>query len=91
MIGKLKYESLDLYGFDISDFLNQGAINAGIDEGKLKVANAIQTGYDDKFFYHSYSIGSLEHFTEEDIDLFFKRNSKNNHLRFFSSDSYCKR
>lgn len=67
-----KYESLDLYGFDISDFLIQGAINTGIDEGKLKVANAIQTGYDDKFFDYSYSIGSLEHFTEEDIDLFLK-------------------
>ena len=67
-----KYKKLNIHGFDISDFLIKGAIDAGIDKSKLKVANAVETGYEDNSFNYSYSIGSLEHFTEEDIDLFLK-------------------
>lgn len=67
-----KYEKLDIYGFDISDFLISGAIESGIDKDKLKVANAISTGYQDNSFEYSYSIGSLEHFTENDISAFLK-------------------
>lgn len=65
-------DSLEIFGFDISDYLIEEAINLGIPSKRLKVANAISTGYEDNFFDYSYSIGSLEHFTEKDIDLFLK-------------------
>jgi len=71
-----KYKKLNICGFDISDFLIQSAIDAGIDQSKLKVANAISTGYEDNSFSYSYSIGSLEHFTEEDIDSFLKETKR---------------
>ena len=67
-----KYLDLEVYGFDISDFLIKEAIKSGIDAEKLKVADATNTGYEDNFFEFSYSIGSLEHFTEEGINSFLK-------------------
>lgn len=67
-----RFTDLDIYGFDISDFLIKRAIDKGIDSKKLKVADATKTDYLDNEFDFSYSIGSLEHFTEEGIDLFLK-------------------
>ena len=61
------YPALDLHGFDISDFLIQKAIDRGIPRERLKVADATKTGYPNDAFDYGYSIGSLEHFTEEGI------------------------
>ena len=71
-----KYHELDIHGFDISSFLIERAIDSGLDPNKLKVANAIDTGYEDNFCDYSYSIGSLEHFIEDDIDAFLKETKR---------------
>ena len=71
-----KNEKLKLYGFDISDYLIDEAINSGLSRDRLKVANATNTGYEDNYFDYSYSIGSLEHFTENDIDSFLKETKR---------------
>jgi SAM-dependent methyltransferase len=65
MIINSRFPQLELFGCDISDFLIDKARQRGIPEDRLRVCDATQTGYDDKFFDYAYSIGSLEHFTEE--------------------------
>ena len=57
-----------LYGCDISQFLIDIAQSKGIDSGKLKCIDATKLDYEANFFDYSYSIGSLEHFTDEGID-----------------------
>ncbi len=59
--------NIDIYGFDISDYLIQKAIDKGIPEDHLKVYSALKTGYSDNHFDYCYSIGSLEHIPEADI------------------------
>jgi ubiquinone/menaquinone biosynthesis C-methylase UbiE len=71
-----RFDLLDIYGFDISDLLIKRAVDKGIDAKKLKVADATKTDYADNEFDYSYSIGSLEHFTEEGIDQFLKEASR---------------
>ncbi len=71
-----RFEFLDLYGFDISDLLLQKARDKGIRNDKLKLADATKTDYSNDEFDYSYSIGSLEHFTEEGIELFLKECSR---------------
>ena len=61
------YKQLEVHGFDISDFLIQKAIDRGIPRDRLKIADATKTGYADKQFDYGYSIGSLEHFTEDGV------------------------
>ncbi|MDB9456383.1 class I SAM-dependent methyltransferase [Dolichospermum circinale] len=58
---------LNLYGCDISDFLIRKAVERGLNPDRLKVCDATLTGFEDNFFDYSYSIGSLEHFTEDGI------------------------
>jgi ubiquinone/menaquinone biosynthesis C-methylase UbiE len=62
-----QYPHLEVYGCDISDFLISKAIARGIKPDYLTVCDATQTAYEDNFFDYAYSIGSLEHFTEEGI------------------------
>ncbi len=64
------YPSLEVHGFDISDFLIQKAIDRGIPRDRLKIADATATDYADDEFDYGYSIGSLEHFTEDGIAKF---------------------
>jgi ubiquinone/menaquinone biosynthesis C-methylase UbiE len=64
----IKTTNLKLYGCDISDLLISKAIEKGISKDRLCVIDAKNTDYDDGFFEHSYSIGSLEHFVEEDLE-----------------------
>lgn len=71
-----KFDNLEIHGFDISDFLIQKAIDKGIDPDRLRVLDATKTNYLDNEFDYSYSIGSLEHFTEEGIDQFLKECSR---------------
>lgn len=61
---------IELHGCDISDFLIQKAIDRRIEASRLKVYDATKMGYADNSFDYSYSIGSLEHFTEEGIGKF---------------------
>ncbi len=67
-----EFPECDMHGIDISDLLVGKAAERGIPKEKLKVGDATRTGYPDGHFECSYSIGSLEHFTEEGIDAFLK-------------------
>jgi ubiquinone/menaquinone biosynthesis C-methylase UbiE len=62
-----RFPNVEIYGCDISDFLIQKAIERGISKNCLKVCDATKTDYQDNYFDYAYSIGSLEHFTEEGI------------------------
>lgn len=64
------YPNLEVHGFDISDFLIEKAVARGIPRDRLRVADATKTGYADDAFDYGYSIGSLEHFTEDGISGF---------------------
>ena len=46
---------------------NSKAVERGIPIEKLKVCDATELPYEDDYFNYSYSIGSLEHFTEDQI------------------------
>jgi len=65
-----KFDFLEVYGFDISNLLLDKAKEKGIDSKYLKQFDATRTEYADNEFEYSYSIGSLEHFTEDGIDKF---------------------
>lgn len=62
-----RFSNLDVYGCDISDLLIGKAIERGISKDHLTVCDATNTSYGDDFFNNAYSIGSLEHFTEDGI------------------------
>jgi ubiquinone/menaquinone biosynthesis C-methylase UbiE len=61
------YQNLDLHGIDISDLLINQAIKRGVDQVLLRVGDATSMPYGDNSFDYGYSIGSLEHFTEQGI------------------------
>ena len=67
---------IQVFGFDISNLLIEHAIIKGIDKDKLKVMDATNTDYPDLAFDYSYSIGSLEHFTESGIVAFIAESSR---------------
>ena len=71
-----RFPFLDLYGFDISELLISKAREKGIDDGRLQVNDATKTDYRNNEFDFSYSIGSLEHFTEDGIQLFLQECSR---------------
>lgn len=63
-----KNNNIEVYGCDISDFLIEKAINRGIEKKLLNVCDATNMDcYNDNSFEYSYSIGSLEHFTDPGI------------------------
>jgi len=72
IISLSKFEFLEIHGFDISPLLLEKAKQKGIDTKYLKEEDATKTNYLNNEFDYSYSIGSLEHFTEEGIDSFLK-------------------
>ena len=61
------YRNLELFGCDISDFLIAKAVSKGIKKENLSVCDATHMDYPGNFFDYSYSIGSLEHFTNDGI------------------------
>ncbi len=65
-----EFTRLEVHGCDISDFLIEKAVGRGLNPGLLKVCDATRTGYENAFFDYAYSIGSLEHFTEDGIVAF---------------------
>lgn len=66
------YPNLEVHGFDISDFLIEKAVARGIARNRLEITDATKTSYPDNRFDYGYSIGSLEHFTEDGIVAFAK-------------------
>lgn len=78
-----RFTFLDLYGFDISDLLIKRAIERGVDSIKVSVNDATKTDFIQDEFDYSYSIGSLEHFTEEGIALFLKESARYTSKRSF--------
>jgi SAM-dependent methyltransferase len=59
---------IEVHGCDISDLLIARAVERGLDPARLKVCDATRMPYADDSFDFAYSIGSLEHFTEEGIE-----------------------
>jgi len=68
---------LEIHGCDISDLLIGRAEARGLARERLKVADATDLAcYETGAFRHSYSIGSLEHFTEEGIAGFVRESHR---------------
>jgi SAM-dependent methyltransferase len=67
-----QFPALEVHGCDISDMLLQKATARGIAPERLMRTDATTMGYTDMAFNWGYSIGSLEHFTEDGIDRFLK-------------------
>lgn len=63
---------LEIHGFDISDLFIKKAIERGINQSHLKVCDATDMPYSNDSYQYSYSIGSLEHFTDDGIIKFLK-------------------
>ena len=73
-------KKIEVYGCDFSETLINVAIKKGISKNKLLVCDATDLKYSNNEFEYSYSVGSLEHFTIDQIDLFIsesKRVTKN--------------
>lgn len=70
------FPDLEVHGCDISDFLISKANKKGIPHEKLTVCDATRLPYPSKEFQFSYSIGSLEHFTEKGIDECFSETAR---------------
>jgi ubiquinone/menaquinone biosynthesis C-methylase UbiE len=71
-----RFPHLEVHGCDISDFLIQRAIDRGIPAHRLTVCDATRMEYTDGAFDYAYSIGSLEHFTEDGISAFVAENHR---------------
>jgi len=63
----------EIYGCDISQNLINICIESGIDKKMLICKDATQIEFGENFFDYSYSIGSLEHFTEEGLEDIIKK------------------
>jgi ubiquinone/menaquinone biosynthesis C-methylase UbiE len=68
-----KNKALDVHGCDISDFLLAKATERGLPKERLTCCDATALPYPAKSFEYAYSIGSLEHFTEEGIHGFMQQ------------------
>jgi len=69
-------KGIEVHGCDISDFLLSKAIMRGILEERLRCCDATDMPYPDNSFDYAYSIGSLEHFTEEGISKLLSESSR---------------
>jgi|CXWL01.1.fsa_nt_gi ubiquinone/menaquinone biosynthesis C-methylase UbiE len=63
---------IDIHGCDISDLLISKAIERGIPPDHLTVCDATKMPYENNSFDYAYSIGSIEHFTEDGITQLLK-------------------
>ena len=66
----LKFPELELHGCDISDRLVDKAVVRGIHRDRLRICDATDMPYVKDEFDFAYSIGSIEHFTEDGIHRF---------------------
>lgn len=74
---------VEVHGCDISEFLIGKAMARGIPESRLTVCDATMLPYQDDQFEYAYSIGSLEHFTEEGIAKFLAESHRVTRLASF--------
>ncbi len=65
-----RLNKLEVHGCDISDFLLAKAVQRGVAKERLTCCDATALPYPVRHFDYAYSIGSLEHFTEEGIEAF---------------------
>lgn len=65
-----------IHGCDISDFLIEKAKLKGIENNRLKVCDATNLPYKNDEFDYNYSIGSLEHFTQDGIIKFLEESKR---------------
>ena len=70
------YKKIEVYGCDFSETLINVAIKNGISKNKLLVCDATDLKYSNNEFEYSYSVGSLEHFTIDQIDLFISESKR---------------
>lgn len=66
------FKDLEVHGCDISDYLIQRAAEKGIPAERLAVCDAINMPYAEGFFDYTFSIGSLEHFRDENCEAFIR-------------------
>ena len=66
----------NIHGCDISDFLTEKARLKGIKDDRLKICDATNLPYKNDEFDYNYSIGSLEHFTEDGIIKFLRESKR---------------
>lgn len=76
MIDLSKIPGLNLWGIDISDHLLAKAEAKGIAKDRLIQGDATKLPFADNQFAYSYSIGSLEHFTEQGVDDFIRESAR---------------
>ncbi len=69
-------KTVEVHGCDISDFLLAKAVKRGIANERLTCCDATALPYALNHFDYAYSIGSLEHFTEEGIHAFMQQCKK---------------
>ena len=69
-----RFPAIELHGCDISDLLLSRAAQRGIAPDRLTLTDATKMIYPNKSFDFAYSIGSLEHFTEDGILAFMREN-----------------
>jgi ubiquinone/menaquinone biosynthesis C-methylase UbiE len=62
-----KFSHIEVHGCDISDFLLERAVARHISQDRLMVCDATKMPYENDSFSCAYSIGSIEHFTEDGI------------------------
>mgnify|MGYP001364301794 CR=1 FL=1 len=65
-----------LYGCDISQYLIDIAGKNGVKKENLFCIDATELNFEENFFDYSYSIGSMEHFTEDGIEKLIANLSK---------------
>ncbi|MDB4085546.1 class I SAM-dependent methyltransferase [Amylibacter sp.] len=65
-------KNIQAYGCDISDRLVNLALERGIAKERIVVEDATNMSFVDNYFDYSFSIGSLEHFTEDGIEAFIE-------------------
>ena len=65
-----------LYGCDISQYLLDITTENGVEVENLFCVDATKLDFEKKFFDYSYSIGSMEHFTEDGIAKLIEKLSK---------------
>lgn len=78
-----RFPDLEVHGCDISDLLIGKAKEKGIAADRLQVCDATKTAYPDAAFDFTYSIGSLEHFSDRGIDEFLREGRRITKVRAF--------
>ncbi len=70
------YRDLEVHGCDISDYLVSQAAGKGIPSERLVVCDAVKMPYEDEHFDYTFSIGSLEHFRDQNCEAFIHEASR---------------